>query len=86
MATPTDERFSRLEERFDRVEERFAKQDDRLTKLEVKSAVDYERHVAVVARLDRIDNHMSKLVWLMITGIVGAIMAFLIRGGFQIAG
>ncbi|UQS95100.1 hypothetical protein Pam3_29 [Pseudanabaena phage Pam3] len=69
---------------MDRLDERFAKQDDRLTKLEVKSAVDYERHLAIVGRLDKIDGHISKLVWLILSAIVGALLTFLIRGGFHV--
>lgn len=84
MATPNDERFARLEERFDRIDERFARSDERLTKLEVKSAVDHERHENILKRLDRIDGHISKLVWLIITAIIGAFMTFLIRGGFHV--
>ena len=84
MATPVEERFARLDERFDRIEERFARGDERLTKLEVKSAVDQERHDNIIKRLDRIDGHVNKLVWLIITAIIGAFMTFLIRGGFHV--
>lgn len=84
MATPNDDRFARLEERFDRIDERFARSDERLTKLEVKFAVDHERHENILKRLDRIDGHISKLVWLIITAIIGAFMTFLIRGGFHV--
>lgn len=85
MATPTD-RYERLEERMDRMDERFSKQDDRITKLEVKSAVDHERHTAIVGRLDRIDGHVSKLVWLILASIVAAVLSFILRGGLQIGG
>ena len=84
MAAPNDERFARIDERFDRIEERFARGDERLTKLEVKSAVDHERHENILKRLDRIVGHISKLVWLIITAINGAFMTFLIRGGFHV--
>lgn len=79
MVPPNDERFARLEERFDRIDERFSRGDERLTKLEVNSAVDHERHKNILKRLDRIDGHISKLVWLIITAIIGAFMTFLIR-------
>lgn len=84
MASPGDQRLERLEERLERIDERFAKADDRLTKLEVKSAVDHERHDNIIKRLDRIDGHINKLVWLIITAIIGAFMAFLVRGGFHV--
>lgn len=84
MATPVEERFARLDERFDRIEERFARGDERLTKLEVKSAVDHERHENILKRLDKIDGHIARLVWLIITAIIGAFMVFLIRGGFHV--
>ena len=70
MAPSTDERFARL--------------DDRLTKLEVKSAVDHERHDNIIKRLDRIGGHINKLVWLIITAIVSTFMTFVVRGGLHI--
>lgn len=65
-------------------DEQFSKLEDRVSKLEIKSAVDHERHASIVKRLDKIDGHVSKLIWLMITGIVGAFMAFLISGGLSL--
>ena len=58
-----------------------ARMEDRIQQLEIKSAVDFERHESVMRRLDKIDGHISKLVWLIIVAIVGAFMTFVINGG-----
>ena len=58
--------------------------EDRVSKLEIKSAVDHERHSSVILRLDKIDGHISKLVWLIMTAIIGAFMAFLMSGGMSL--
>lgn len=60
------------------------KLEERVSKLEVKSAVDHERHSTIVKRLDRIDGHISKLVWLIIAAIIGAFMTFIIGGGLNV--
>ena len=65
-------------------DDKFSKLEERVAKLEVKSAVDYERHVSIMSRLDRIDGHISKLVWLIMTAIVSAFIAFVIRGGLNV--
>ena len=38
----------------------------------------------VEKRLDNIDSHISKVVWLILTAIIGAFMAFLVSGGFNL--
>lgn len=65
-------------------EQELSRLAERVSKLEINSAVDHERHSSIVKRLDRIDGHISKLVWLIVTAIVGAFMAFLISGGLNI--
>ena len=39
---------------------------------------------SIEKRLDKIDAHISKMVWLILTAIIGAFMAFLISGGFNL--
>lgn len=36
---------------------------------------------AVGKKVDKISNDLSRIVWAVILGIIGAIMAFLIKGG-----
>jgi len=43
-----------------------------------------ERFDNVEKRLDKIDSHISRVVWLVLTAIIGALMAFLISGGFSL--
>lgn len=49
---------------------------------ERKSNTD-ERFNRIEKRLDKIDGHVSRLVWLVVTAIGSAFMAFLIQGGFS---
>lgn len=65
-------------------DERMSKLEERVAKLEIKSAVDFERHDSVIKRLDKIDGHVAKLVWLIVAAILGAFMTFLVRGGFNV--
>lgn len=65
-------------------DEQLEKLEERVSKLEIKSAVDFERHSSVIKRLDKIDSHISKLMWLIVTAIVGGFMAFVINGGLRV--
>lgn len=65
-------------------DEQLEKLEERVSKLEIKSAVDFERHSSVIKRLDKIDGHISKLMWLIVTAIVGGFMAFVINGGLSV--
>lgn len=56
----------------------------RLTTLERDHAVDGERYRNIEKRLDRIDGHIAKLVWLIIAAIVGGLMAFIMQGGLNV--
>lgn len=40
-----------------------------------------ERFNKLDGRLDKIDGHVSRLVWLLIAAIVGSFMSFVVRGG-----
>ncbi len=35
-------------------------------------------------RLDKIDSHVSRVVWLIVTAIIVAVMGFMISGGFNV--
>lgn len=54
---------------------------DRVVDLEQKYAVREETLKAIEIRLSRIETVLSRLTWLMVTGIGGAFVAFVIGGG-----
>ena len=70
-------------------------QEKRLTSLELTVAtIETDRAVSeekikfmnarfdqIDRRLERIDGHISRLVWLIIAAMVGGFMSFLMRGG-----
>lgn len=47
---------------------------------------DREEFQRLNTRLDRIDGHINKIVWLIVTAIIGGLMAFVINGGLANAG
>ena len=65
----------------------------RVTQLEQDRAVGAERHKALIAHLDRIDAHVSETKsdqkWtfrLVVGAIITAGIAFVVKGGLNIAG
>lgn len=72
MAEVTQMAFEALKDRVNVVERLQA----------VKSATDS----AIEGRLTKIETVLSRLTWLIVTALVGAIMAFVISGGLSIAG
>lgn len=66
---------------------RLTKLEERISKLETNIAVDGERHktikdnfAGVNKRLDRLDAHISKLVWLIIGTIITIGLTMLTSG------
>lgn len=55
----------------------------RVAKLETDSAVRDERMVGISTSLTKIENSISKVAWLIITAIIGGIMAFILKGGLS---
>lgn len=83
---------------FDDLETVFRRIDERINAIE-RSTISLDRDLAVSAekrkfvdqrfnqidtRLDRIDGHISRLVWLIIAAIIGGFMSFLMKGGLPI--
>lgn len=67
--------------------------DDRFGEISTAREVDKERRRHMDAqfnrlegRLDKIDGHIAKLVWLVIGAIVTGFMAFVIGGGLNAIG
>ncbi len=48
-----------------------------------RDAAEFKR---VHDRLDKIDSHVSRVVWLIVATIVGGIMTFILQGGLTVAG
>ncbi|GAA0311617.1 MULTISPECIES: hypothetical protein [Rhodovulum] len=57
--------------------------EPRVAKLEVDRAVGEERFKHIQTSLDRIQSSTSKVVWIVLTAILGGIMAFIINGGLN---
>ena len=55
----------------------------RVSRLELSDAVVTVRYESIKQRLDKIDGHISKLVWLMVLAIGSAFMSFIMSGGLN---
>lgn len=53
----------------------------RMRAVETSQVANAVRYEAIASRLDKIDGHISKLLWLIIAAIVGGFMTFVINGG-----
>ena len=58
--------------------------DSRIVKLETQQAVAAERAENIQKSLDKIEDSIGWLIRLVIGGILAGIVAFLIRGGFDV--
>lgn len=69
MAPPTDIAFEALK--------------DRVITVERQQAVKSEADKSIEERLTKIEVVLSRLTWLLVTGIGGAFVAFVINGGLK---
>jgi hypothetical protein len=60
--------------------------DNRVTKLETDRAVEAERYLNIVKRLDRLDNGVSKILWIIGGAIIAGFVSFMLRGGLNVPG
>ncbi|MGV2975693.1 hypothetical protein AB1P65_09570 [Roseibium alexandrii] len=60
--------------------------DARVTKLETDRAVEAERYQNIVKRLDRLDNGVSKILWIIGGAIIAGFVSFMLRGGLNVPG
>lgn len=60
--------------------------ESRVTKLETDRAVEAERYMNIVKRLDRLDNGVSKILWIVGGAIVAGFISFMLRGGLNVPG
>lgn len=58
--------------------------EERLVVLEISAAVESERYMSILKRLDKIDSHVGRLVWLILGGIIAAFIAFVVGGGLTL--
>ncbi len=58
---------------------------DRVTLVERQFAVKTATDEAIEHRLTKIETVLSRLTWLMVTGIGGAAIAFVVSGGLNLA-
>ena len=56
---------------------------DRIVTLERQMAVREEMMKGVELRLSKIETILSRLTWIVVTGIGGALVAFVISGGLS---
>lgn len=71
------DRVKTLEDWRHTVDTRHAVEDEREFHLNI-------RFDKLEGRLDRIDQHMGKIIWLIIGSIISGIMAFILTGGLTI--
>ncbi len=72
--------FRRIDERIAAIERSTIILDRELAVSEEKRKFVDRRFNQIDTRLDRIDGHISRLVWLIIAAIVGAFFSILMRG------
>ena len=72
---------------FLRLDERVSTLETLIGRMETEHAVNVEkqkfiegRFNKIDVRLDKIDGHMSRLVWLMLTSILGGLMTVVLQG------
>lgn len=53
----------------------------RIRVLETTQAVNSDRYESIKERLDRIDGHVGKIMWLVISSIASAFMLWILNGG-----
>ncbi|WP_132311969.1 hemolysin XhlA family protein [Martelella mediterranea] len=72
-----------IKERVDMAHDRIDTLNLRLSKVEMDAAVLDERLRGIQASLTKIENILSKIVWLFAAGIIGAIVTFVVKGGLN---
>lgn len=60
--------------------------EKRLVKLETDRAVEAERYGQIVRRLDKLDNGVSKILWIIGGAILAGFVSFMLRGGLNVPG
>lgn len=71
-------------ERITEAHQRLDEHDRRINQLERDGDVAAERFRVIQRSLDGIQTSLNKGVWIVLTGVLGGIVAFLIRGGLTL--
>ena len=58
---------------------------DRVTRVERQQAVKSVTDASIEIRLEKIETVLSRLTWLLVAGIGGAAIAFVVSGGLSAA-
>jgi hypothetical protein len=64
-------------------EQAFEAMKTRLNTLELDNAVRAESSKSVEARLSKIEEALSRVTWLLVSGIIMALIAFVVSGGLS---
>lgn len=72
-----------IEQRLVSLENKANEQEKRLYALELKEAVSDEQYKVVISRLNKIDGHVSRLVWIVLAAIAMSLMKFILEGGLH---
>ncbi len=70
--------------RTEKAHDRLDAVEGRVSKLELSDAVTNERMNSIQKSLGKIDSNTSWIMRLIISGIILAIMTFLVKGGFNV--
>ncbi|XDA96562.1 hypothetical protein AB1M95_10460 [Sulfitobacter sp. LCG007] len=73
--------FRRIDERISAIEKAAVRLETELRIAEEKRKFFDQRFNQVDQRLDKIDGHIGRLVWLIIAAIVGGLISILMEGG-----
>jgi hypothetical protein len=73
-----------LHKRLDRVESEVVIVKNKVISIETQSAVDEVHRKNVEHRLGNIEGVLTKLTWLIISGLIVALMAFIVGGGLSL--
>lgn len=72
-------------QRIDQAHQRLDKHDTRLTSLETHTAVATERAENIKKSLDKIESGQSWIIRLVLGGLIMGVIAFLLKGGLNVA-
>ena len=75
------DQLQRMEIRIRALEQTEHSRSVREAREEERQKNDAAEFARLHARLDRIDNHVSRVVWLVMAAILGALVTFVISGG-----
>ncbi|MCY1668065.1 hemolysin XhlA family protein [Rhizobium sp. SL86] len=73
-----------IAQRVDNAHTRIDGVEGRVSQLELSEAVAAERAKNMQNSLSQIEANTSRVVWLVVTGLVGALVAFVIKGGLNV--